>query len=422
MKTATVVQLKNIREHPNADRVNLVTIFGNQVVIGKNTKEGDLGLFFEIETELDRTFCKENNLFDNATLNKDGIKGYFSSKTPRVKVQNFRGARSEGFFMPLSSLDYTGSNDLKVGVEFQEINGHKICWKWINKNTQSKADTRQKSNKKGLVPLFKEHLDTKQFGRHIDSIKQATTVIITEKLHGTSGRAANTLIEVKPKWYQFWKQPKKEYSFTTGSRRVVKTIAGIDINKKGYYEEDIWSTAAIPFKDNLFKGETIYFEIVGYLENGQSIMGKQENKKLKAHLTKEDYKTFISSYGDVTDFHYNNPIGTHSTYVYRITMTNEDGIDYDLSWDQVKSRCGVLGVKYTPELAITNLNENLKDQVVKLSESPSSIFTGHIKEGVCIRIENGERNPIILKEKNFQFKVLENIIKESGAVDTEESN
>ena len=43
---AIVTRLSNVRPHPNADRVKLATCHGNQVVIGLDSNEGDLGVYF----------------------------------------------------------------------------------------------------------------------------------------------------------------------------------------------------------------------------------------------------------------------------------------------------------------------------------------------------------------------------------------
>ena len=39
MYQAIITKIENIRLHPNADRLNLTTIFGDQVVIGKDIEE-----------------------------------------------------------------------------------------------------------------------------------------------------------------------------------------------------------------------------------------------------------------------------------------------------------------------------------------------------------------------------------------------
>jgi hypothetical protein len=45
----------------------------------------------------------------------------------------------------------------------------------------------------------------------------------------------------------------------------------------------------------------------------------------------------------------------------------------------------------------------------------------HIKEGVCVRIDQFGLKPKVFKHKSFNFKVLEGIAKDSGVVDAEEA-
>jgi len=43
---AMIAKLTNVRPHPNADRLQLATLEGYQVIIGLNHKEGDVGIFY----------------------------------------------------------------------------------------------------------------------------------------------------------------------------------------------------------------------------------------------------------------------------------------------------------------------------------------------------------------------------------------
>jgi hypothetical protein len=59
--------------------------------------------------------------------------------------------------------------------------------------------------------------------------------------------------------------------------------------------------------------------------------------------------------------------------------------------------------------------------VDQLVNGPSWIDPTHIKEGVCVRVENDLQNLKVYKHKSYEFKVLEGIIKDSGVADMEES-
>ena len=55
--TGFIVKVKELRKHPNADRLQIVTFFGNDVVIGLETKVGDLGIYFPSDGQLSEEYC-----------------------------------------------------------------------------------------------------------------------------------------------------------------------------------------------------------------------------------------------------------------------------------------------------------------------------------------------------------------------------
>lgn len=155
-------------------------------------------------------------------------------------------------------------------------------------------------------------------------------------------------------------------------------------------------------------------------------MNSQSTEKLKKLLNKDEYEDFFNRYGSTTIFSYGCAPKEYDVYIYRISMTSGDGMrEIDLSWDQLKERCYELGEKHVPELTSwNNFDINSLDELVQevkfLAERPSELFPTHIREGVCVRIDNRIR-PKMLKSKSFIFKCLEGIIKESDVVDIEES-
>ena len=100
-------------------------------------------------------------------------------------------------------------------------------------------------------------------------------------------------------------------------------------------------------------------------------------------------------------------------YVYRITRTNEDGVSVDLSWEQVKQRCEVLGVNHVPELhkdivKSKEHKEEISEYIESATHSDSVNFPQHLREGVVVRIEHGGFTPTFLKHKNYYFRILDN--------------
>ncbi|MEX0596033.1 MAG: RNA ligase family protein, partial [Candidatus Paceibacterota bacterium] len=426
-----VAQLKNLQPIEGADRILQAIIYGETVIISKDHEEGELGLLFDMETELSLEYCYQNNLFRHSELNKDKTKEGYIGDNCRVRPIRLKGVQCSGFWMPLSSLDYIEEDfSLKEGDQFSHISGNHICKKYkIPAPTQGFGNKKSKEGRvsmKDLVPTFKEHFSTDHWERNKHRVSNHDFVIITEKLHGTSFRCGNLPTITKRGKILNWilklfkVKPQKEYKFVVGSRRTVKSI---DNNKRKeathYYDSDLWTDICSKhFDGKLEKGETIYGEIVGYTPQGKPIMGTHSNEKLKSFLSKKEYKAFIEKYGEQTIFNYScypnegiMDIGTgfkygpcslpvyvkqNKVFVYRITITNEDGETIDLSWEQVKQRCEKFGVNHVPELYSGmyysgNLFSSLYigrplDEIVKiLTNKPSENFPEHINEGVCIR-------------------------------------
>jgi len=434
---AIVTKLTNVRAHSNADKVQLATCHGNQVVIGLNHTEGELGIYFPSDGQLSQGFCAANNLFRKAELNSDPeAKPGMFDENRRVRAQRFRGEVSDGFWVPLSNLDFIGGISFVEGFEFDELNGIQICEKYINPATIKAARENQgkKTRTAKTSVMFKEHFDTAHFGRCLHEFDYGQTIIITEKLHGTSGRIGHVQIERDLTWLEkiakrFGVQVQEnEWKYLNGTRRVVLE----ESSGTQFHDPTIRDKAFKLFDGNLRKGETVFFEIVGYESTGASIMPKVDT-------TKMGDKEFTKRYGKTMPFSYGCGELQSRVYVYRMTLTDEDGHSIDYAWDDVVKRCKELGVDTVPHIRTMTLNDlkedlrsaavvddirTVKETFSKLVEAygsgPSILDDTHIKEGVCVRIEGGINNKTF-KFKSFEFKVLEGIIKDSGVIDAEEA-
>jgi len=434
---AIVTKLTNVRAHSNADKVQLATCHGNQVVIGLNHTEDELGIYFPSDGQLSQGFCAANNLFRKAELNSDPeAKPGMFDENRRVRAQRFRGEVSDGFWVPLSNLDFIGGVSFVEGFEFDELNGIQICEKYINPATIKAARENQgkKTRTAKTSVMFKEHFDTAHFGRCLHEFDYGQTIIITEKLHGTSGRIGHVQIERDLTWLEKIAKrfgvrvQENEWKYLNGTRRVVLE----ESSGTQFHDPTIRDKAFKLFDGNLRKGETVFFEIVGYESTGASIMPKVDT-------TKMGDKEFTKRYGKTMPFSYGCGELQSRVYVYRMTLTDEDGHSIDYAWDDVVKRCKELGVDTVPHIRTMTLNDlkedlrsaavvddirTVKETFSKLVEAygsgPSILDDTHIKEGVCVRIEGGINNKTF-KFKSFEFKVLEGIIKDSGVIDAEEA-
>lgn len=418
--TATIVKIEEIRPHSNAENLNLTTIHGNQVIVGKDTKVGDIGVFFPEGGQLSEDFCHFNNLYSDSPKNLDrNIKGFFD-KNRRVRALTLRGEKSEGFWLPLSCLNYVQAifdeSDLEINLDFTHIRSIEVCRKYVTPITVASRGDKGVKHRAAESIMFPQHFDTSAFGKNSHKFNEGDIVYVTTKLHGTSQRVGNVLMPKKltwkdkvAKWFGV-KVVEKEWCFTIGTRKVT-------LNSKK--QEGFRSKAAQPFMGKLHKGELVYYEVVGF-DGNTPVMGSHSNKKLANFLSKEEYKKFIDLYGETTVFSYGCSPEELDVYVYRIANINEDGVIVDLPWDSVVDRCKELGVKHVPYQACIIVDKDFLDEIKELNIPYNSDFEQHLSEGLCIRRDDYP-TPLILKEKTFEFKVLEGIIKDNQAyVDKEE--
>lgn len=114
-------------------------------------------------------------------------------------------------------------------------------------------------------------------------------------------------------------------------------------------------------------------------------------------------------------------------YVYRMTMTNEDGDVVEYPPFFMRYRCEQMGVNCVPLLWSGFVPESdspgewVKTVAECYYDGADPIGKSHVREGVVCRIVNRPKFTAY-KHKNFAFKVLEGIIKEvASAPDMEES-
>jgi len=419
--TGFVTRIKNIRPHSNADRLNVGTCFGNSVIVSLETEEEELGLYFPTDGQLGVEYCETNNLLRKKDASGKNIGGYLEPNIRHVRALKLRGEISDGLFMPLESLsDFTNVSKLKEGDLISVLNGVEICKKYIPVMKMVRSQPTQPKNKiRDTIsyPMFAQHGDTTQLVYNLHQFEIGDVCYMTLKMHGTSGRTGFLQKEDK-KYYKGIKKlfsktkfsVKKTWEYITGTRRTIR-----ESFEGGYYGDDSFREVHHKkFVDKLQKGEIIYYEIVGYHAENSPIMGTVSNEKTKD-------KEFIKIYGDTTTYSYGCDNGKSDIYIYRITMTNEDGYKIDYPWGLVQIRAEQLGLKTVMELDrfIFTTEEDLVERVAKHSDGVDPIGKTHIREGVVVRIE-GKDSFKAFKHKNFNFKCLEGIVKDAGIVDIEE--
>jgi hypothetical protein len=405
---ATVVELKSFVDLAGCDNIKAALIFGNSVIVSKATQVGDIGLFFPVETQLDKEFLGVNNLFRKPELG------------------NVDQNQSEGFFIPLASLGYISDDinliykyGIEVGATFDTIDGHPICRKYVparrpgsGPNLGAKVPKQAPLTNKIVPNQFRFHTDTENLRRNIHKIQPTDYISISDKWHGTSVVISKVLTVRELSWFERLLQKlgvkvqTQEYGFVYSSRKVVKAVNGVEKHKEHFYSSDIWGVVAKEVEDKLPLGYTIYGEIVGYTPEGSPIQG---------------------------DYTYGCPVGGHRFVLYRVTSTNPDGKVIELSWQQMKEFAAKTGIETVPELWYGKASDLVlmysdegfsRDLLVTLEgrwvHDGMCPFNGNKvpAEGVVVRVDHLE-SAEAYKLKNFKFLERESKSLDKGEVDVE---
>lgn len=475
-----VITVKDLRPHPNADKLQLLGVFGTETCVGLDVKLGDRGVYFPTDGQLSEEFCRVHDLVRRKDENGNAAGGFLEPGKRNIKAIKLRGERSDGLYMPISCLEYTGAKleDFADGDTISIVNKHEICQKYIprsNKVATVPNGNKVRKHKVPYAPLFAEHTDTEQLAYNLAAFRPGDAIEITLKLHGTSQRTGYLPVLKKMKRSLLdiiLRRPGKpvyDWDYVTGTRRTV-----LEDFDGGFYGSNAFRAQhAKTFEGKLQKGETAYYEVVGFTDTGVPIMPPANNKKLND-------KEFIKQYGEETVFSYGcDPSGCKEIlnfqlpeqtfvledktvtitncalstknpqsdiYVYRMTLTNEEGFTVEYSPDFMRYRCEQMGVKtvpvfwkgYIPEeneykrksqdlvdhnIVYNTLSEGewVQSLAEQYCDGPDPVGKTHVREGVVVRILNRPKFSAY-KLKNFSFKVLEGIIKnDADAPDMEEA-
>lgn len=418
---ATVVALSTFVDLPNCDNVKAAIIFGNHVIVSKDTKAGDLGLFFPVETALSAEFLGQNNLYRKAEFgNVDPEKKGYFEQHGRIKAVKFRGHKSEGFWIPWTALSYIpGLQILDIGDTFDSIGDHEICRKYVPKSNRRGGLNVSRARVARLEDAFVEnqfrfHFDTENLRRNIQKIQPTDWISISDKWHGTSVVIANLLVKRELAWYERLlkkigvKVQDTTYGLAYSSRKVVKAVNGRTKASNHFYSDDIWGIVAKEIEDRVPKGFTIYGEIVGYTPQGGAIQG---------------------------GYAYGCQPGTHKLVVYRVTSTNADGQTLELNWLQLKEFCTKYGFEMVKEfwygqaknfvtapwVEVDHFQQELLDRLEYLYVNDQDCpynEPGTPAEGIVLRVDRLNECESF-KLKNFRFLEHESKLLDKGEADIE---
>lgn len=464
MYNVYITKVKNIRPAENADRLNLCEVFGNTTVVDKTVNEQELYVYLPTDGQISVAYGEANNLFRKKDAAGNSVGGFIDHDKRNIRAIRLRGNRSDGLVMPLSSLASFGDTaPLKEGDIVTVFNGHEIARKYIPKTKGNHvAATGNKTRKKkvDVAPLFAEHADTEQLAYNLGKFTPGDTIEITLKMHGTSQRTGYLpIFKGYKRTFLDWilrrdGKPIYEYGYVSGTRRVV-----LDNFDGGFYGSNSFREQhSKVFEGKLWKSETVYYEVVGFTDTGVPIMGSCSNKKISDPAFVKQYgEQTVFSYGCASDGHelISSGVGCNiqigdvkipdqaiidiytnapksAAYVYRMTMTNEDGNVIEYTPDFMRYRCEQMGVKFVPVLWDGKIKDyalptkrngetqTAGEYIMKVAEhfcdGADPIGKTHVREGVVVRIVNRPKFTAY-KHKNFNFKLLSGIAIEQAESD-----
>lgn len=365
--SAQIVEIKNIIPLEKCDNIVGTMLMGNHVIVSKDVKVGDIGLLFPLECSISSDFLKMNNLYREKTINADNTKAGFFELNGRVRCVKLRGNKSEGFYIPIESLNFLIPSvtqiilENEIGTSFDTINDFKLCEKYIiPQNRQHGLVDGIKQGRKAKVSRivkdqFRFHQDTEQLGRNLDRFNLDDSIQVSIKVHGTSAISSNILCNKKLNFIQKlllklgFRFETTYYDNIYSSRKVIKND---DINKTiHFYNEDIWKKANDVLKEFIDKGITLYYEIVGYLSDNSA----------------------IQKVGGLA-FDYGCEIGKFDIYIYRITITNVDGKVYEFTPEQIQMWCKQRGLKSVIEVYKGTVRDLVSKHTNLIAEEYNTLF------------------------------------------------
>jgi RNA ligase (TIGR02306 family) len=259
-----VVKINVIKEHPNADRMELAYVDGYQVCVQIGTyKVGDTAVYIPVDSvlpdKLEAFIFGENA---KVKLNKH-----------RVRLIKLRKAPSHGMLMTIDEvLEYflankivagclLSNNDGGLGYDLTDLLG---ITKYMPPVKVPNAMSGKAAPKRHCHPMFSKYTEISHLKKYWNAFMTGEEVYITEKVHGTNFRCGWVPFVART----FWQKLKnifglnKPYEFVYGSHNVQlmdgkgKDAFSDNVYKRVVKEHDL--------KNKIIKGQLWYGEIFGH--------------------------------------------------------------------------------------------------------------------------------------------------------------
>jgi len=344
-----ICEIKEIKEHKNADALEILVIKGWESVSKKGEyKAGDTIIYIPPDV-----------LVPEDIIEKYSLKNYLAGKKQnRVKCIRLRGEMSFGLVLP-------NEENLPVGTEVSEKYGYE---KYIPPIRITAGDAAPED------PFFDRYTDIENIRNFPDVFEEGEMVVVSEKIDGSSGRS------------QASKNEDNSIEYKSGSHKVKR--------KRPETEEEL-------------KTNTYWYPF-SVLEVKNLLTTTIEDPKYKV---KNNITLYDEIYGKVRGGHKSLHYGKQNSLNLAAFDIKIDGnyVDYD----HFKSLCDEFNVPTVPIVAITEFSiEKMKELSRGKSILAAKNGVDHMREGIVIRPLKERRdrigNRVILKMLNDDYLILKN--------------
>jgi tRNA-binding EMAP/Myf-like protein len=421
---AKIVNISSFYPHPNADKLKCCTVDGFNIITDINSEEG-MYIYFPALSQINNKFLSFANLYRHSNLNRNiELSGFFEDNG-RVSAIKLRGIVSEGFIIPLKVLEEflisifnSKISNIKEGLEFNSVRhyGSEICLvkKYIAKQRTKRIEIRREEKKEEFNKIinsqFRFHYDSVIIKKYPNVISPDSLIHISSKIHGTSGISAYVLCKQKLNWKQKiakWLTGEEfyTYDYVYASRTVIRNIDS----------DSVWHEADKVVRPKLSRGQSAYYEIVGFLPNGNYIQ--------------KDY-----DYGCIPPSDKYIPEVNFKVRIYRVTETNVDGEVFEYSPRQVQQWCNKVGLipvtelYYGKAIDLYGHFDNSESFIEELSQDKNFYMEMNSPdcvnkvphEGIVIKIDDGIARAF--KLKTFAFLNKEQVLLDKGEENIEDES
>lgn len=338
-----VVQIESLKPVPNADALEMTTVFETNVIVRKGQlKVGDLAVYIPLDALVPMYMPQFQGL---------GIKS--ERELYRVKAVRLRGTYSEGLLVPL--------NDNNKGLNPEDLpylhvgDGAEALW-GITKYEEAERPasifgTTKSEAAKDITWAPKYNVESLLKNR--EAIPENMQVVVTEKLHGcnaryTYGPDVDGIPRLHVGSHNAWKRPiHSEFKFVLKLKNLVNRVFG-----------PVWKTSE-PTNDDVWWTIAKRFDLAS---------------KLAKH---PKFVVYGEVYGKVQDLQY-----SVEGVDFRVFDVYDANRKEWLPWTQVKTFAASVGLAVVPPLYV---GPYVRDEVDKLRFGKSALDGKTLREGFVIR-------------------------------------